>query len=123
MNNISKELIEELKEVKRKFNETISYNKEQGEHYELYKDIEECFPSEIIEYAIITSDKVMYIINSLSDEFYDFDFDKIIYIYKHIHSDKNDSWDTVNGYYNDYNLFKKTINSFNVIEQVDDFVD
>ena len=123
MTNISKVLIDELKEVKRKFNGIVNYNKLCGNKYELYKDVSSSFFPHVFEYCIITSSGVKYVINSCSSEFYEFDFDDIIYVYKHLNNYKFKNWDTVNGYYNDWNMLNNTLNKFNIIESVNDFID
>lgn len=123
MTNISKVLIDELKEVKRKFNDIVNYNKLCGNKYELYKDVSDSFFPHVFEYCIITSSGVKYVINSCSSEFYEFDFDDIIYVYKHLNNYKFKNWDTVNGYYNDWNMLNNTLNKFNVTESVNDFID
>lgn len=123
MNNITKVLLHELEDVKRNFNNIISHNKNCGMNYELYKDVESSFPNDVWEYVIITSNGNEYIINNTSTEFYDFDFATIIYVYKHIHNSKYPDWDTINGYYNDWNLFRNTINSLNPKQVIGNFID
>lgn len=123
MSNITHELLKELEDVKIKFNDIINHNKNCGLNYELYEDIESSFPEDVWEYVIITSDGNEYIINNTSTEFYNFNLTTIIYVYKHIHSSKYPDWDTVNGYYNDWNLFKKTLKTFNPKQIIGNFVD
>ena len=123
MNNITKELLQELEDVKRNFNSIINHNENCGENYELYKDVESSFPNNVWEYVIITSNGNEYIINNTSAKFYDFDFTTVIYVYKHIHNSKYSNWDTVNGYYNDWNLFKTTVDSFCPTQIIGSFVD
>ena len=123
MNNITKELLHELEDVKRNFNSIINHNENCGKNYELYKDVESSFPNNVWEYVIITSNGNEYIINNTSAKFYDFDFTTVIYVYKHMYNSKYSDWDTINGYYNDWNLFKNTISSFNPKQIIGNFID
>ena len=121
---ITEELINELKEVKTKFKETIDYNNSQDYDYRSVCDY--AFPKSVVEYVIITDDGSEYIINGLANEFYEFDFNSIIYVCKHFSINKDNKyshWDTVNGFYNDYRLHHNTVTNFNVTKVINDYID
>lgn len=98
-------IVNEIKEVQRKLKEYQNRWAIDESFEEFLEDY--CFPENVTEYTIITSDGIKYIINSLSRNYnYDIDFDKVIYVHKfngYADVKKNNCWDTELGFYNSYN--------------------
>ena len=94
----------EIREVQHKLKE---YQNKWATDESFEESLEDyCFPKNVTEYTIITSDGIRYIINSLSRNYnYDIDFNKIIYVHKfngYADVKKNNCWDTEVGFYSSY---------------------
>lgn len=117
LRNEIKKVIEKLKDYLRRLNEEDYFD----------EDIQDyCFPYGVREYVIITSTKKQYIINCITREVPDIDIEDIVHVIKGLYlttENKYSYWDTINGYYNKWSLFKSTINSFNSTEIIGEFED